>query len=78
MDSRSSGFRGKIEALLELVLQAVRAGASWRSAMMRIDGSYYQEQVKMAAKKYVKEHRKDTVFNIEGYDKYLAVTKGAD
>lgn len=76
MDSRAGNNRSKkIEALIELVLQAIKGGASWREAMMRIDGSYYKEQVKLAAQKYLDKQPPATI-HIKGYRQFLESTKG--
>ena len=43
--------------------------------MARIDGSYYKDQVKLAAKNYLEKVQQETTINIDGYQKYLESQK---
>jgi hypothetical protein len=56
----------KLEVLFEIALQAIKGGFDYRTAMMRLDGSYYEQQVKLAADRYRAEHPDEFVANVSG------------
>jgi hypothetical protein len=65
----------KLELLLEIALQAIKGGFDYRTAMMRLDGSYYEAQVKIAAEKFNAKQEEVRV-NLPGWEKWKKESEG--
>ena len=59
----------KFDLLLEIGLRAIKGGFDYQEAMGRLDGSWYEKQIKVATDNYLKDKELQT--NIPGFKKYL-------
>lgn len=64
---------GQVNNAIKLVIWAIRTKANYDEAMARLNGSYYEKQVKKAADDYIAEHPADFVANtsgVPGFDRW--------
>jgi hypothetical protein len=60
--------------ILKTLDMLISAGVSWDTALERVSGQYYSEEVQMAAKEYLRKQPQLKV-NIPGYQRFLESQK---
>ena len=64
---------GRIRGALQLALWAIKTKASYDEAMGRLDGSYYEKQVRQAAEDYKAKHPDEyecSTNGVPGFDRW--------
>lgn len=68
---------GKLDLLIQILIEAFKAKLSWDEAMKRADGRFYEEQAKRAVGKFREDNPElfETHIKVDGWDRWSKENK---